>query len=422
MMNRLSFSAAASQGAVNKVSSQTGAVAQSFERLSSGLRINRAADDAAGSAVATSLSAQVRGLAQANANAQDAVNLLQTADGGLTETAAVLQRMRELVVQAGNDTYTQADRAKIQTEIEQLKETLTSLAHNTQFNGRKLLDGSIAASRFAEPNGAYITGNPTVGLPGDQGAWIRGVDIYAQGEQDVQFTIDILDPGLPSLPGSPYPAVTAHIRDSSGYTTTYFGYYNDAIPGQGVPTDFSGGMLPISGWGVGIYWSPHILYPTVDAGKSFTMFLDHTLSVVTVDRSLEMHTGANAGQTMNIALRSVTAEDLRLESLTVLGTTEAASHVRVDKSLRSIDLALARVNEERSRVGAWQNQLGHTMLNTSQAGENLSVSRSDLMDADYAKESTQLTRQQVLQNASISLVAQTNIVPEMALKLLKGED
>jgi flagellin len=148
MLNRLSFSAAASQAAVNKVSSQTNAVAQSFERLSSGLRINRAADDAAGSAIATKMTSQVRGLAQANANAQDAVNLLQTADGGLTETAAVLQRMRELVVQAGNDTYTQADRTKIQTEIEQLKETLTSLAQNTQFNGRKLLDGSIAKSRL----------------------------------------------------------------------------------------------------------------------------------------------------------------------------------------------------------------------------------------------------------------------------------
>jgi flagellin-like hook-associated protein FlgL len=215
------------------------------------------------------------------------------------------------------------------------------------------------------------------------------------------------------------PAATADIHDSSGYGTTYFAYYNDGLPGTF--TDFSAAMLPLSGWGIGIWWSSHIIYPTVDAGKSFTLFLDHTLSAVTIDRSIEMHTGANAGQTLNIGLRSVTAEDLRLETLTVLGTTEAASHVRVDKSLRSIDLALARVNEERSRVGAWQNQLGHTMMNTSQAGENLSASRSDLMDADYAKESTQLTRQQVLQNASISLVAQTNIVPEMALKLLKGE-
>lgn len=419
MLDRISFSNSATSVPLQRhagIASE--ALSKSMERLSSGLRINRAADDAAGKAVAEKLKAQVKGLAQANANAQDGINLLQIADGGLNETAGILQRMRELVIQAANDTYTQADRAKIQTEIEQLKHNLTEIAQKTQFNGRTLLDGSIAGSRFGEPDGAYIVNNPTVGFPGSQGSLMRDIDVtYLGADEDLTFDMTIVDPGIPSYFGwSPYPAVAVTIAASNGFSWGEQAL-NEFWVGRGPVYDYTP-VMTANGWGLGVYWGSNIISPTLDAGKTFTVFLDHTLSAVTIDRSLEFQVGGNAGQTMRVGLRGVSAMDLRLEGITVSGSTEADSHAKADKALRAIDSALNRVNEERSRLGAWQNRMVNSVQNTEQAGIEQATSLSSIADTDMAKESAAMTRNQVLQQASISLLSQANTIPNVALKLL----
>jgi hypothetical protein len=221
--------------------------------------------------------------------------------------------------------------------------------------------------------------------------------------------------------GSTLPAVAAAITTSSGWTWSE-GKVNEFFVGMGPPMDYTGFLMPSTGWGVSISWNNNYVFPTLDAGKTFELYLDHTLTAVTIDRSIEFQVGGNAGQTIRVGFRDVSAAALRLEGLTVLGATEADSHVKADKAIRSLDQALNRVNEEQSRIGAWQNRLQQSVQNTGQASEQQSASQATIRDADFALESAALTRHQVLMNASSSLLSQANIVPQMALSLLKAGD
>ncbi|MCY8042853.1 flagellin Hag [Bacillus spizizenii] len=275
---------------LNRLGSNNGAAQKNMEKLSSGLRINRAGDDAAGLAISEKMRGQIRGLEMASKNSQDGISLIQTAEGALTETHAILQRMRELVVQAGNTGTQQADDLKsIQDEISALKEEIgggtgaNGIADRTQFNGKNLLDGS-----------------------------------FASGTADLTFQI-----------------------------------------------------------------------------------------------------GANKGQQLTVNIDSMKAADL--------GTTVAISDIDVtkfdtssfDNQLSGIDEAITQVSNQRSKLGAVQNRLEHTINNLGASGENLTAAESRIRDVDMAKEMSEFTKNNILSQASQAMLAQANQQPQNVLQLLR---
>lgn len=249
---------------------------KSLEKLSSGLRINRAGDDAAGLAISEKMRGQIRGLDMASKNAQDAISLIQTAEGNLNETHSILQRMRELAVQAASDTNDDTDRAQLQAEMDELIAEIDRIANDTEFNTQKLLDGSLSGS-----------------------------------------------------------------------------------------------------------------------GKALTF-----------------HIGANSGQNIKLNISAMTAGGLGVNGLKISGQSGA------DAAITTIQNAINTVSEERSKLGAYQNRLEHTINNLGTASENLSAAESRIRDVDMAKEMMEFTKMNILQQAATAMLAQANMQPQMVLQLL----
>ena len=257
---------------------------KSMQRLSSGLRINSAKDDAAGLAISDRMTSQVRGLNQATRNAQDGISMAQTAEGALGETTNLLQRMRELAVQSANDTNTDTDRSSLQDEFKQLQAEIQRIAANTEFNSQKVLNGNFSAAASA---------------------------------------------------------ATFHI-------------------------------------------------------------------------------GANADQTIKVNIHSMGVLALGVNSGAAGATTAAiSSQARANSAITKIDNAIKEVDTERGALGAVQNRLESTIANLSNVSENISASRSRIIDADIAQETSSMTKNNILQQAGVSVLAQANQTPQLALSLLQ---
>ena len=259
----------------NKMTVNQNAASKSMEKLSSGQRINRAGDDAAGLAISEKMRGQIRGLEQAATNAQDGISLIQTAEGALNETHAILQRQRELAVQASNGTYTAEDKATIKEEMDQLMEEIDRIAETTEFNKQTLLDGKLA-----------------------------------NGTATVDFQI-----------------------------------------------------------------------------------------------------GANATQQISINIESMKVDDLSLDTVDVTADAGAA--------ITAIDTAIESVSKQRSSLGAVQNRLEHTINNLNTSSENLTSAESRIRDVDMAKEMMEMTKNNILQQAAQSMLAQANQNPQNVLQLLR---
>jgi len=256
-----------------QLESANNAMGKSLEKLSSGLRINRAGDDAAGLSISEKMRAQIKGLDMAVKNAQDSISLIQTAEGALTETHAILQRMRELAVQAANDTNQVEDREALQAEVAQLTDEIDRIAENTEFNSQALLDGTFTDKVF--------------------------------------------------------------------------------------------------------------------------------------------HIGANEGQSITVAIGDMGSTSLAIDTIS-LGTQADA-----DAAITSIDDAIKKVSTERSKLGAIQNRLEHTINNLQVSSENLTAAESRIRDVDMAKEMMNYTKQQILLQSSNAMLAQANMVPQNVLQLLR---
>jgi len=258
-----------------QLDSANNAMGKSLEKLSSGFRINRAGDDAAGLSISEKMRAQIRGLDMAVKNAQDSISLIQTAEGALTETHAILQRMRELAVQAANDTNVKEDRDALQAEVKQLTAEIDRIAENTEFNTQKLLDGSFTPVVF--------------------------------------------------------------------------------------------------------------------------------------------HIGANKGQSITIGIATMSATALGVGATTI----DLSGQTSANDAIEIIDNAIKTVSEERSKLGAYQNRLEHTINNLQVSSENLTAAESRIRDVDMAKEMMNYTKQQILLQSSNAMLAQANMVPQNVLQLLR---
>jgi flagellin len=384
-------------------------LALSMERLSSGKRINRAADDAAGLAIAETLRAQVMGSSQAVANAQDGINLIQTAEGGLEESTNILQRMRELAVQASNDTYTQGDRSKIQEEIGQLRDELTRIGNTTQYNGRNLIDGSIAQSSAQTDASITLKSNARVGdasvttpVFGDLIASISVTNSTTAATVDVAIQFQLV--ASPTTAGQ----VDLSVRTSDGYVTTF----NNIGAGSSQTFTTNGGATISLTTGT-------VAATATNAGAVAVAQLTSITAAVSTDQALSLHIGANEGQIVKAGFADMRASALKLEAATVLGTTDADSRTKSQNLIGLVDDALKTVNTQRARMGAMQNRLEHTISNLQVAHENMSASESRIRDTDVSKESTLLTRQQILTQVATAMLGQANSVQANVLNLIR---
>ena len=324
-------------------------VAKSLEKLSSGYRINRAGDDAAGLAISEKMRGQIRGLNMASKNAQDDISLIQTAEGALNETHSILQRMRELAVQSANDTNVSVDRGALQAEVDQLSSEITRISKDTEFNTQKLLDSSFEDKVF------HIGAN-----------------------QDQNIKLSIADMGGKAIKVEQKYAVNSGdstLKNASGTAVAKFVEAGDVISSTGA-------TVTVAATTAGYY--------TVDS------------------------TGATTKD--SVLFRS--ADKAYTTSTTTLGVN-IYSQTEANASITTINNAIERVSSERSKLGAFQNRLEHTIKNLDNVSENVQSAESRIRDVDMAKEMMEFTKQNILSQAANAMLAQANQAPQTVLQLLK---
>ena len=392
---------------------------KSTEKLSSGLRINRAGDDAAGLAISEKMRGQIRGLNMASKNAQDGISLIQTAEGALTESHAILQRMRELSVQSANDTNTDSDRKELQNEVKQLVSELDRIGNTTEFNTKKLLDGSAVGVREATDGTAKVNNNAGVRFDSTD---LKALNSGVKTTSDYNGAISIVkvgDGGTSGISGDTFKAILSNGKeiDLSGaalsgsgdgihvaITDTSITFSGDIATSGNISIDFgSGGAGALTT--AGKDWK---------VGESITfVFGKYEAASDELEDSLMLQIGANAGQTTFVSVNDMRAEALGVKDLDI------SSKFGAMNAVETVQGALEKVSAQRSLLGAMQNRLEHTIKNVDTSSENLQASESRIRDVDMAKEMMTFTKNNILQQASQAMLAQANQLPNQVLQLLR---
>jgi len=375
---------ASSLNSQRALSATNGSLATTLQRLSSGFRINSAKDDAAGLAISERFSTQIRGLNQAQRNANDGISLSQTAEGALGEVSNNLQRMRELAVQASNGTNNQGDRDALNFEVTQLKAEIQRMAEQTFFNGVRLLDGSLGSLVFQI--GANAGETITVsGLANVTNAALGGS--YSRTTANVNAT-----------------ALTGFATAIAAGGVTINGTSIGAIAGAANAQERAGQLVEAinrvsSTTGVGAS------YDAVTGDVSFVSSATFAVAGTTNDAAV-------AGFANNAAIGTTT-------TTTGITALNVSSYSGAQAAIGQIDNALSTVNSARANLGAIQNRFTSAVASLGTATENLSNSRSRIKDADFAKETAELARTQILQQAGTAMLAQANQLPQSVLSLLR---
>lgn len=401
----------ASLNAQRNLTTSQNSLNTSLQRLSSGLRINSAKDDAAGLAIATRMSSQIRGLTQASRNASDGISLAQTAEGALGEISSNLLRMRELSVQAANGTNSASDRASLQSEVDQLKNEIQRVANQTSFNGTKLLDGST--SGFSFQVGADANQTIAITSLGDSRADKLGTSTYAT----FSGTSQAVTPDMSALDGS-----------TAGKSLIVGDFKLNGVTITG--SDMSvGDNTAVTAQEYKMYMSK-----TVDAinakasesGVSAELVYDASTSKAAINlfstKNIDFDVGtANTGTLIGIAGATGTGGAANGEAIANVGfeSIDITSIAGANKALTMLDGAINAVNTMRGDLGAVQNRFESTISNLATSTENISAARSRIQDADYAVETANLSRTQILQQAGTAMLAQAKALPQNVLSLLQ---
>jgi len=459
-------------------------LAKSMQRLSSGLRINSAKDDAAGMAISDRMTSQIRGLNQATRNANDGISLAQTAEGAMQESTNILQRMRELAVQSANDSNTGADRSSLQKEVAQLQQELDRIATTTSFNGKKVLDGTFTAQSFQvganagesisfsvggtsstqigahqhkvdgtiNNAGAATTNNVVAQTLTVSGA--LGTDTVSVANSDSAKTIVDAINNKTSTTGVGATAVTyskltvnatgaqsfslfgknttgetisANITDASDLTELA-----DAINAKtaetGVTAELSSTKAYITlknaqGYDIQATWASGNFSlqgvkadGTTTAGAASALTAAGSVSVggnITFNAEKSFSVGSTSATTILSAATKGSA-------LSSVGSMDIGTRAGANDALAVIDSAIAYIDGARADLGAIQNRFESTISNLQNISENVSAARSRILDADIAQETSNMTKQNILQQAGVSILAQANQSPQLALSLLQG--
>jgi flagellin len=361
--------------AYRNLSNTQSQLSTSLERLSSGLRINHAADDAAGLSISQGLKSQVSGLGVAAQNAQDGVSVVQTAEGGLSEVQSILQRMRDLAVQAGNDSNNSASRTAISTEATSLTSELGRIAKSTNFNGINLLDGSASTLHFQ------------VGAAGNASSQIS-VDLSSAN-------VSAMATSLTTTTGTSFSGTAATVAGAQTFTVT-----------NGSSTTAVNVTLGTAG----TYTSMQNVADALNKDASFSGSL-----AATVDTTGNLLVSSKNGGTV-----ATTAPGTGITA----GTATAAgldytSASGAQAAINTLDTQIAQISSARSNIGAAQNRFQHAINTVNVAKENLTASMSRITDVDMASEMVNFTRANLLSQAGTAMLAQANQSNQGVLKLLQ---
>jgi len=467
-------------------------LSKSMQRLSSGLRINSAKDDAAGLAISDRMTSQIRGLNQAARNANDGISLAQTAEGALQESTNILQRMRELAVQSANDTNTSSDRSSLQAEVSQLQSELDRIADTTTFNGKNLLDGSFGGAKFQV--GANANQVISFSVSSAKGSDLGTNRVAADGGAMQDAVAAGASAALVSANGNAggaltlqttfnSKAVTETVANSAGKTAKSLATAVNSVTDKTGITATATTKAKLSALDTDGLTSLTLNGTTI----SDTVDKTDLTSLVSAINNQSSATGVTAALGDNkteLVMTSSTGEDIELLNFTVTGgtatfqggladgtfltgetltsgvadssrvggyiefnstdsftvsyadtsitgatTAESSSLKKIsdvsiatqtgaNDAISVIDGALSKIDNMRGGLGAIQNRFESTISNLQNVSENLSAARSRILDADIAQETSAMTKNNILQQAGVSILAQANQAPQLALSLL----
>lgn len=498
-----------SLNAQRNLGSSQSALAKSMQRLSSGLRINSAKDDAAGLGISDRMTSQIRGLNQAARNSNDGISLAQTAEGALQESTNILQRMRELAVQSANDTNSASDRTSLQAEVNQLKQEMTRIAETTEFNGKKLLDGSFTSAQFqvganadqtiaisinsakavtlgnnsltsdnatanfaierATSAAAASAGNDVIaqtltviGKEGSQTAAVSAADtaaVIAAAVNDITADTGVTATAKTtatmsslstsgtigfSLQGSNTTAVAISATVLTTDLTNLVSAINEQSGNTGITATLDSTKTSVTleqsaGYDIKV---SNFLHGSSNAAVSgtisfagseaasptaVTLGADSTTGTSdssTVGGELTFSSSSSFNVTSSIAaaagsLFSTAANQANTSSLSSIDEIDISTVEGAADAIKSVDGALSQIDTMRGELGAVMNRFESTISNLSNVAENLSAARSRILDADIAQETSAMTKNNILQQAGVSILAQANQAPQLALSLLQ---
>lgn len=480
----------ASLNAQRNLNTSQSSLATSLQRLSTGLRINSAKDDAAGLSISQRMTSQIRGLNQAVRNANDGISLSQTAEGALSSSGDILQRVRELAVQSANASNSASDRKAIQSEVGQLLSELDRVSTTTEFNGQKLLDGSLGSATFQVGANANQTITAATGnfRTTTYGANLAATENVAAAATATSLAGTVVIDGLQSKTvtlGATDTAATAAaainaVADSTGVTATARNLSEFKVAAAGTFTLAVKGDNTTAA-NITFSVSANTAAGLAEAVKSFNDASSQTGITAKLNSAadgliltnesgadIDIANGAASTQAVTLAAQNATTTlssgtltfgaaftaatggagtavargtlefssdkgySLNASSTSVLTTTGFASSLKsvstvdvstVDgatKALKIVDSALSAVNTQRASFGALQSRFESTVSNLQATSENLAASRSRIQDTDFAAETANLSRSQILQQAGTAMLAQANALPQNVLTLLRG--
>ena len=459
----------------------------SMERLSSGFKVNHAKDNPSGFAISNKMQSQINGLDRASQNSLDGTSVMEIADGAMGEIHAMLQRIRELAVQAGNDTNTVEDKRSIQTEIDQIKSEITRISETTEFNTKSLLDGSLNSQVYPNREADYVERiqvsdnvepgkySFTIAAAGTQATAsitlpeltypankypregilkINGVSCTlttdmtnAEAYEKIRETAEIAGANLESNSGGAY--ITSQLYGSSArleiVTTTLEGVDDNFLGFSGCDehrTDADGHdvhvgkgrdpQITLDKTTAPLKDHPNatVTYSGNDSGSIVTItdindfkisFLleeggkigDKVTLDVTDKGPMDLQIGANENQILSVKIPPTDAKSLYIDDLNVVEVGGS------DRAIASVDAAISRVSEIRSKIGAYSNRLEYARASLDETSENVTGALSRIKDTDMAKEMTEYTKDNVIAQAGTSALSQANELPQMALQLLQ---
>lgn len=386
--------------ALNSATKNTALAGSSMEKLSSGLKINKAADNATGLAISEKMRSQIRGLDQASQNTQDGISVVQTAEGAIEEVGNIVQRMRELAVQGANETNTGSDRAKISEELTQLHEEIDRIAESTQFNGKDLLNGKNEVRTetvySAAGDGTKVDTN---GVKVEKGFDFEGLGNKIE---------------IKGSAGNGSGTISFKAGTGDGYGITVDKITNDGDIEQGATITIS----DRNGKTISFTTKAQI---TKDTETKIGDINTTEKSISGKEISLQVGANTSDSQTLKVKIENVSTKSLGLDSKIIAtmakegpNGTEAAN-----KMIDSLDNALERVNTSRANLGAMQNRLETTASNLTTSNENLTAAESRIRDVDVAEEMMNLSKLNLINQAAQAMMSQAKSQPEGVMQLLR---
>ena len=391
---KISYNAAAMR-ANNALNKSDQRLTTSLKRLSSGLKVTAAKENPSGYAIGRRMNAQIEGVSVATQSANNGISIIETADGALSEVHDMLQRMNELAVKGATGTLTSVDRETLNKELMQLKEEVTRIANDTEFNGQPLLDGSFDLKGYTNNQTVNVDSYVDEALMKEYS--INALEVFYKDDG----TIDLDKTKASFQPGPEFPK-GAEIVEAGQDKITIKAGQNFELTLSVKPDPVTDANGNITGY------NPVDCIPKDAAGADLPLKID-----LTGIGAMDTQVGANEGQQLEIRIPTISLSHLGIEQTEV--TTQESS----SDAITEIKGAVKYVSDVRSRLGAYQNRLEHTISSLDITKENMTASYSRIMDVDMAEEMTNYTTEQVISQASVSMLAQANERPSQVLQLLQ---